>query len=196
VLLTVGALLALSGALGMPRAQSAADRSRFHSEVIRMVVQPGRLSVHALYRFISSEESREWPLMLFFPYPQDSLMGKAEMALLEVATPEENWLRAGFTDSPDGRGARWRVPLLADTTLVRAIYHQDLLGDYARYIVTTTAVWKEPLEHARFEIFLPDSAQDPEFSYPFAPPATPGGPYVHETEDFFPERDITVRWSW
>jgi hypothetical protein len=177
-------------------AQSTAQRTQFHSELIRMLVQPGRLTVNALYRFVAPEEAREFPLRLFFPYPQDSLLGDAEMAMLEVALPGEAWRDIGFTDAPDGRGARWRIPLIGDTTLVRAVYHQELLGPYARYVVTTTNIWNRPLEHARFEVFLPESARAPEFSFPFAPPEEPGAPYIYEAEDFLPDRDITVRWSW
>ncbi|MCK4412784.1 MAG: hypothetical protein KAY32_04505 [Candidatus Eisenbacteria sp.] len=179
-----------------PGAQAAGPQAQFHSEVIRLLVQPGRLTVNALYRFVAPEEARVRPMLLFFPYPQDSLLGQAEMAMLEVAPPDGNWHPAGFTESPDGRGARWRIPLPADTTLVRAVYHQALYAEYARYIVTTTSVWDRPLVHARFEIFLPESARAPEFSFPFQAPDEPGAPYVYEEENFLPDRDITVTWSW
>jgi hypothetical protein len=205
-LLAVLALALLPGLAGLrfppgvspaAEAQSIGERTQFHSEVIRLVVLPGRLTVNALYRFVAAPEARERPMLLFFPYPRDSLrLGKAEMALLQAAPAQGEWQRAGFTDLPKGHGARLRIPLLADTTLVRAVYHQELLGEYARYIVTTTAVWNAPLAHARFEIFLPESARAPEFSFPFTPPTEPGGPYVYEAVDFLPDRDITVTWSW
>lgn len=187
----------LPGASPTAAAQPIGERTQFHSEVIRLLVQPGRLTVNALYRFVASPEARERPMLLFFPYPRDSLrLGKAEMALLQVASEPGKWQPAGFTDLPSGHGARLRIPLLADTTLVRAVYHQELLGEHARYIVTTTAVWNQPLAHARFEIFLPESARAPEFSFPFTPPTEPGGPYVFEAVDFLPDRDIAVTWSW
>lgn len=196
VALLQAGLPAVPGVSSAPQAQSAAQQIRFHSETIRLVVEPGRLAVNGHYRFVAPESAREDPLLLFFPYPQDSLLGAAEMALLQVAGPDGEWRSAAFTEDPDGRGARWRLPLVADTTLIRAIYHQALRGPYARYIATTTTVWRHPLEHVRFEVFLPESARAPEFSYPFEDPEKPGAPYVYEAEDFLPERDISVRWSW
>jgi hypothetical protein len=78
---------------------------------------------------------------------------------------------------------------------VHTIYRQALRGSYARYIVTTTKVWNEPLQHARFEIHLPPGAEPMRFSYPFVRQTDERGDYyLYETNDFWPDEDIVVEW--
>jgi hypothetical protein len=75
-------------------------------------------------------------------------------------------------------------------------YRQAIRGTYARYIVTTTRAWQQPLRHARFEIRLPAKAQPIEFSFPFVKTKDAAGTYyVWESDSFFPDRDITVQWE-
>jgi hypothetical protein len=75
-------------------------------------------------------------------------------------------------------------------------YRQAIREKYARYIVTTTRAWQQPLRHARFEIRLPEGAEPTEFSFPFAPSRdSTGVVYVWEADAFYPDRDIVVRWK-
>jgi hypothetical protein len=89
---------------------------------------------------------------------------------------------------------RWWLPGCGgDTIVAEAVYRQKVYAKYARYIVTTTRAWGRPLRHASFEIRLPPAAVPLDFSFPFKP--TDGGArYTYEASDFFPDRDIIVRW--
>lgn len=158
-----------------------------------MLVAGDSLEVQGLYRFVNRAD-RVVPLSLFYPFPADSLLGPAHMVSL-VASPDSAVV--SYTETTHRLGAIWRLRVPAsDMLVVRCVYRQRLLGRFARYIVTTTLAWQEPLRHARFEIVLPEGARAPTFSYPFrerpglVPPA-----YVFEVRDFLPEAEIEVRWD-
>jgi hypothetical protein len=168
---------------------------RFDAEVIRLRVTGDSLEVDGSYYFLC-QGGRAPHTTLFFPYPRDSLLGEAHMVALECRCPRAAWQPMRFEEVPRSTGARWWVPLdLGDSLEVRACYRQALLGCYARYIVTTTKAWRQPLKHARFEIYLPDSARPVNFSYPFERhTAEEQTFYLYEATDFMPEWDITVEW--
>jgi hypothetical protein len=61
--------------------------------------------------------------------------------------------------------------------------------------VTTTRTWGRALRHAAFEIHLPAGAVPLDFSFPFEIRRAQGEVYyTYEADDFFPDRDIVVRW--
>jgi hypothetical protein len=174
------------------RAAEPGSPIRFHSEVVRLVVAGDSIEVQGLYRFVN-RTGGEIPLSLFYPYPADTLLGAARMVSLSAAPAIAP---ASFTETADPPGARWllRAPA-GDTLLVRSVYRQGRPARYARYIVTTTSAWADPLVHARFEIVLPDSARAPRFSFPFERRQGPGGTmYVFEAASFRPDRDIEAWW--
>jgi hypothetical protein len=169
---------------------------QFDSEVVRLFVEGDTLRVEGLYRFLCDPSKADFKT-LFYPYPQDSLLGAAWTVSLDFRTPGSSWASSEFAEVPDNRGARWRVPLThGDTLEVRAVYKQTLFDSYFRYIVTTTGLWKRPLKHARFEIFLPDGAVPDNFSFPFKLNTSGGRAYyLYETMDFLPNRDVIAEWT-
>jgi len=182
----------LAGTAASARAAEEGPPIRFHSEVVRLIVAGDSIEVRGLYRFVN-RAGREMPLALFYPYPADSLLGAARMVSLS-SVPEI--APASFTESATPPGAHWRLRAPAgDTLLVRSVYRQGRAARYARYIVTTTSAWTDPLVHARFEIVLPDSVRSPRFSFPFERRPGPGGAtYVFEARSFRPEKDIEAWW--
>ncbi len=64
---------------------------------------------------------------------------------------------------------------------------------YARYIVTATRPWSEPLRRTSFEVRLPPGALDPQFSYPFRRKGPSERVWSCEARDFLPSEDIVVR---
>lgn len=167
----------------------------FDSEVVRLFVEADSLEVEGVYRFLCYPSDVEF-MGLYFPYPADSLLGEAHTVCVEYRAQGGPWSPMEFIEMPQGVGARWKVPLnLADTLEVRTVYRQALLASYARYIVTTTSAWRNPLTYARFEIHLPKGARPLELSFPFKPKTLDGRTvYVYEASDFMPTRDVTVRW--
>lgn len=167
----------------------------FESEVIRIFIEPDSLRVEGLYNLRGAGE-RKQIVTLSYPYPEDELLGAARTELLEART-DGPWIPLSFSEKSDGRGALWQIPVSPDSEVtVRTVYRQQRLTHYARYIVTTTRAWTRPLQHARFEIYLPPGVFPVEFSYDFQPGQGKFGPcWVFEENNFWPDRDITVTWE-
>ena len=168
---------------------------RFDREKVTLHVQTGRVEVEGIYEFLCTGGVADSSL-LFYPYPRDSLLGPASTRLVEGRCGDGPAQPIRFTEHPPG-GVSWSIPLnLCERITIRTVYRQELLGNYARYIVTSTAAWKRPLTHARFEIELPEDAIPEEFSFPFVRDDSPGANvWIYETMDFMPKEDITVRWQ-
>lgn len=166
----------------------------FDSEIVRLLVEEDSLRVEGTYRFLCRSTGPS-TITLFFPYPEDSLLGAARTAVLEGRAPGGAWEPLRFEEFPSG--VRWFVPLdRGDTLEVRTVYRQALRSTYARYIVTSTQAWGRPLSHARFEVYLPEGAELERASFPFELDRAAGGEpfYSFATEQFMPDRDIVVEW--
>jgi len=172
-----------------------AARLQFDSEFISIYIEEDSLRVDGFYRFL--HPSQEAPTTLFYPYPEDSLLGGARMVSLEARAPRGPWQPVGYVDIPRRWSARWQVPPChADTLEVKAVYRQALLSSYARYIVTSVHGWDRPIKHAVFEIHLPEGAKPMDFSFPFEACEQAGGNlFRYEATDFLPDRDVTVTWE-
>lgn len=166
---------------------------RFDSERIRLAIRGDTLRVEGLYRFLGRLGGRR--VTLFYPYPADSLLGRAWMESLDIRPGQgESWAPAAFVESKRGEGAGWRLdPPGGERFELLAVYRQLLLDRHARYIVTSTQAWGRPLRHARFELNLPHGAALTRSSYPFT--WGEDGLWVYEAENFLPEEDIVVEWS-
>jgi hypothetical protein len=138
----------------------------------------------------------EKPMPLFYPFPSDSLLGGARMISLAFRAGADSSAPARWEELPLVSGVRWWLPPCAGGSIVaEAIYRQKLNAEYARYIVTTTRLWGLPLRRASFEIRLPPGAVPLDFSFPFERRTASGEIYyVYQVRDFFPDRDIVVRW--
>jgi hypothetical protein len=168
---------------------------QFDSERVELAVVGDSLEVRGHY-VLRCRKATVTPVVLFYPFPVDSLLGGARLLSATCAVGDRSPAPARWEAAPSLRGARiWTAPCDADTLVVEAVYRQSLRVDYARYIVTTTRAWGRPLRHASFVIRLPAGAVPLEFSFPFTRRDGPGEPvYTYETDDFFPDHDVIVRW--
>jgi hypothetical protein len=168
----------------------------FDSEWVRLTVIGDSLEVHGTY-YLMCRQRTGVSVSLFYPFPQDSLLGGARMVSLSASVGGTPAADVKWEESRGAPGVRWRTPpCIGDTIVIDAVYRQELTTGYARYIVTTTRVWQRPLRLARFEIRLPPGAAPIEFSFPFeAREDATGRYYGFESRGFFPDRDVTVRWS-
>lgn len=141
----------------------------FDSELVRISIDGDSVEVDGLYRFLCTPPESQGTALLY-PFPFDSLLGGARMVSLELRTHGQAWRPIAYKEIPKRWVARWFIPpYRADTLEVRAVYRQQLLASYARYIVTTTRDWRRPLSRAVSEIHLPEKARPVEFSYPYEP---------------------------
>jgi hypothetical protein len=189
VLLTRSSVAAALIALVVVPGRSAL---RFDSELIRMEIRGDTLRVDGLYRFLASDPRQ--PMLLFYPYPVDSLLGTAwTESLVWRPSPEAPWQPLAVAERPQQDGVRWRLPTGdGDRVEARTVYCQLLRERYARYIVISTQAWGRPLREARFELTLPPGMQLTECSFPFV---REGDRWVYEARDFMPSVDVIVRWG-
>ncbi|MFB3908856.1 MAG: hypothetical protein ACE15D_10675 [Candidatus Eisenbacteria bacterium] len=171
----------------------------FDSEWIRLAVLGDSLEVRASY-FLRCREPDGARVTLFFPFPEDSLLGPARMISLHAGVERAALSAIPWRPMPPTSAmsaVRFETPpCTGDTVFVDAVYRQQLLGPYARYIVTTTRAWHRPLRHARFDVRLPEGAVPIDFSFPFeAREDSVGRFYSYEVDSFYPDRDIIVRWK-
>jgi hypothetical protein len=167
----------------------------FDSESIRLDIVGDSIEVRGTYVLLCRTPVEE-SIPLFYPFPVDSLLGGARMVSLAFRTGADSSAPARWEELPLAPGVRWWLPPCAgDSIAAEAVYRQKTKADYARYIVTTARIWGRPLRRATFEIRLPPGAEPLEFSYPFEPRRARGEIYyAYEAKDFFPDRDIVVRW--
>jgi hypothetical protein len=162
---------------------------RFQKERIQVFVRAKSIRVQGLYTFVNPEPSprRE---TLFYPIPVDSLHPPQDYVLVRVAN-------GTVTTKPLGNGVVFAIDVPADGSLdVEVIYEQTCLDGSGCYILTSTAEWKAPLEHASFEIHVPDSIEIGWMAYDVR--AKDGGRkervYAFSRDDFMPEKDLCLRW--
>lgn len=184
-------LILLALAVPLAAAAGAGPSLRFESERIRLEVRGDTLRVEGLYRFENPSGLGRVPL--FYPYPADSLHGRAwTESLAWRPAAGEDW-RPLSVKGESERGVRWLLPLAGHPRPeVITVYRQLLEGRHARYIVTTTRAWRRPLARARFELRLPAGTRLTHSSVPFV---REGEIWVFEAERFLPAEDIVVEWE-
>ena len=127
---------------------------------------------------------------LFYPIPVDSLHPPQDYVLVRIGD-------GAVQTKPLGNGVVFAIDVPANGSLdVEVIYEQSCLDGSGCYILTSTAEWKAPLEHASFEIHVPDSIEIDWMAYDAR--AKNGGRkesvYEFIREDFMPEKDLCLRW--
>jgi len=168
----------------------------FDSEWIRLSIMGDSLEVRGTY-YLRCRERTGGRISLFYPFPEDSLLGGARMVSLRASVDGIDAGAVSWEKSRGATGVRWLAPpCTGDTIAMEAVYRQALTTTYARYIVTTTRAWQRPLRLARFEIRLPAGAVPVEFSFPFEARGDSAGRYYgFDAKDFLPDRDVVVRWT-
>lgn len=81
------------------------------------------------------------------------------------------------------------------TLCVEVFYEQACLDGSGCYILTSTAEWEAPLEHARFEIHVPDDIALDWMAYEADAVSKRGRECVYEfaRRDFMPDEDLCLR---
>lgn len=123
---------------------------------------------------------------MYYPFPVDA----------EHPYPEEIQVEgAEFRRKPEG--IVWRLQFApGETRQVTVRYVQRCLEPEARYILTSTGRWGEPLARARFELSWPEGLQGVQSTYPGERRVSDGRVRVSvERREFLPEEDLVLRWT-
>jgi hypothetical protein len=76
-------------------------------------------------------------------------------------------------------------------------YRQKHNGNTAKYILTTTSFWGQPLEEGKYDLWIPDYIRINEFSYPPDNFTEFDGEMIYHWEktDFMPDNDFIIRFN-
>lgn len=149
--------------------------------------------VTGIYTLTADSCSMPKAFVLFYPFPVDTTMKFPHRI---SASCDDKPI--DVTIKPRQYGFTFSVVLHEnDTSMLRVNYLQTLTAKHIRYIVTTTADWKKPLEYAHFTISLPESCSLHSLSYPFDTTFVTHNRRVWKIlrKNFLPEKDIEVRWE-
>jgi hypothetical protein len=137
--------------------------------------------------FLRNEKAQSHEVTLFYPFPVDSLYGEVDSIIL--FNMNSNKEIKEYRTVPKGILFEIRVD---SVTCLHISYRQKLLGNQARYILTTTRQWRKPLEEARYQLLVPQSLQIVTFSYPPDHMEETDGytVYFWEKKSFLPGKDL------
>jgi hypothetical protein len=184
-------LLAICGAALLSGVWCDAARCEivFSSEQINVFVRMSGMRVEGSYTFANPDTTlcQQW---LFYPFPVDSLH----------PTVDKIEIRSSGVDVPfhsKANGVFFCVSLpKRGSVVVDVCYEQTCLDSSGCYILTSTARWDSPLEHASFEVHVPDSLLLDWMAYDAEPVTTSIGETIYRfaRNDFMPDADLCLRW--
>jgi hypothetical protein len=185
-------LVAVAGCAALltaARSDPARGEIVFSREHIKVFVRTAEIRVEGSYAFANPDTTplQQW---LFYPFPVDSLH----------ATVESVEVRSSGKDvpfHPRANGVYFCVSLPErGSVVVDVCYEQKCLDSSGCYILKSTARWNAPLEHASFEVHVPNTIELDWMAYEAETVATANGSTVYRfsRDDFMPEKDLCLRW--
>lgn len=170
------------------------NQVRFYREYVTVEPSATRTAVTALYYF-RNDSDENTTVGIIYPFPID------RNHLYPFQT--KVWEERHDTFEPIGfvRGeadVKWTMSFTPrEEKLIKVRYIQEIRKRRAIYIVTTTKLWKRPIEIAEFEFRIPASFEGVELS--FTPDRTESHGdtvvYYRRYTDFFPDENLTVSWD-
>jgi len=157
----------------------------FVREEVDVRVRPGKVEVCGTYHFACRTKNPVRAVM-FYPFPLDSSLGYPDSVGV-----------SGRDFVPGDSGVRFEVALKPNAEeSVTVFYRQPVLGRSARYIVTTTQRWHEPIALARFSVTVPTSLAGAALNYrPDSVTKTESTlTWFFARKRFFPSDDVVVSW--
>lgn len=165
----------------------------FYKEDITFKITPDKFYVNGLYYFKNKTDKIRKNLIYFPVTPTcvnnvaDSIdiFNISKLQSIEISKKTSN----GFFFILE-TGAH-------DSTIYQIQYQQDICGDSALYVLTSTQKWNKPLSSGTYKIMVPDSLKIEYFSY--QPDSTyyftNFNVYYLERKDFIPNRDLVLKFK-
>jgi hypothetical protein len=151
-----------------------------------MSIDSGKVCIEATYYF-KNASNELMSALIFYPFPIDEYHYYPDSVLV---------FGLDYTKNDSGINFIMKFKPNGMETL-QVFYNQKLKDNQARYIVTTTKNWKNPLKEARFIIDLPEDLNNSRFSYkPDSVIKINNRSYYYITKkNFMPDMDIIVTWK-
>jgi hypothetical protein len=166
--------------------RNSSNPIKFQSEEIRMSVDSSRVSIAATYYF-KNDSTQLLRARIFYPFPIDEYHYYPDSIVV---------LGLDYTQNDSGIDLAMKFEPACIETL-NIFYQQKLKGNQARYILTTTKHWKNPLQQSSFIIDIPDNLQNLEMSYlTDSIIQKDSRKYYYLTKrNFMPEQDLVIKWE-
>jgi hypothetical protein len=139
---------------------SKAQNTSFFKEHIIFKIDSGYFYVNGEY-YLKNVDSSTNRIVLFYPFPTDTIYSTVDSLLL--FNSNRNLEITNYKTVKTGIIFNLETDSL---TLLCISYRQQLKGNKARYILTTTQQWGKPLEEVTYELIVPADLTITSFSYP------------------------------
>ena len=163
----------------------------FEREKISIHITYGRVSVSGNY-FLHNHDEGKRIMPLSYPFPVNKDTEFPDSISVSFAG---DYLPIPFEKDEEHGVVFFAVPVRGLTEFV-VYYSQKIHRPTARYILTTTHAWKEPLKSAEFTIKTPQNFDKLDFNY--KPDLTISEHdcifYLIKRTDFLPEKDLEITW--
>ena len=165
----------------------------FFREDLNFEVKEDYFYVDGLYYFRNTSD-KELKQRLIYPFPQDSAYGKVDSLFIISVIDSTITTNMQYGD----KGASFTIQVEPDSTAVYRIgYQQELKGEKAEYILTTTQTWGRPFEQVNYQLVFPKELILDSLSYMPDSLKDIGNKYIFYwyKEDFMPDRNFKIHFS-
>ncbi|HVN47367.1 MAG TPA: hypothetical protein VMU30_00955 [Bacteroidota bacterium] len=165
----------------------------FYKEDITITFDHATLLVDGYYWFINHAQA-EKTTEIYYPFGITSPHEQVDS--VTVTNISQNY--SPLLQNQSNKGVMFLLDLPAgDTTVYHITYRQTVLSDSARYILTSTQQWHQPLAHAEYKLILNEQTVLKDLSY--SPDKTyhigNQNIYYWKQDQFMPSRDIVFHFK-
>ena len=165
----------------------------FYREDLTFILDDSSFTVTGYYYFMNNSEEDEKMDMLY-PFPGNADYGKiTDVYSYIYGNPLKNALLY-YND----KAAIINLEVKAGkVTTIRIGYTQELLGNKAEYILTSTKSWGQSLKEVNYTLITPEDLRIDSLSYPPDFSNTKSGKtiYYYHKVNFMPDREFEVYFS-
>lgn len=160
---------------------------QFFREDLQFYLEGGKFRVDGLYYFRNAGDQ---PVkhVLFYPFPPVEKYGPVDSVFVN---PENDTTSLIVHQTTKGCYFQLKIPA-GDKRILHIGYRQLLKDSLAKYIVTTTQIWKMPFEQAGYTLMVNDSLTVVSFSVKPDSAWREGQyrRYIWQRRNFMPDRDF------
>lgn len=165
----------------------------FYREDLTFIIDDSSFTVTGYYYFMNNSDENEKFDMLY-PFPNRDIYGKiTDVYAYIYGNPLKNALL-----HYNNNAAMINLDVKAETvTKIRIGYTQELLGNKAEYILTSTNSWGQSLKEVNYTLMAPEGLRIDSLSYPPDFSNTKSGKtiFYYHKENFMPDREFDVYFS-
>ncbi len=162
----------------------------FEAEELQFTLSKGEWEMDGLFHFANYREI-EVSQAIYFPIPSDSLSLQPALLALEVIDASEASCQL-IQQTKGGISFMLSMPEKSFCTL-RIAYRQSLLGNKAKYIITTANSWGKPLSYASYKLIV--GSETTISKLPFAEQKITTEGYLWEFYEFSPQHEFEVEFN-